>query len=57
MASLAAKVRAIYSALVDDSIIMGCFLEYQLAETLFSIKMKSDVNFQLFLSLAQLESQ
>lgn len=49
------SVRAIYSVLVDNKATVGCFLEYQLTGSPFSIKIKSDIDFWLFSSLAQSE--
>lgn len=55
--SFAARVRAIYSALVDDNATVDCFLEHQLTDPLFSIKMRPDVDLWLFLLSAQSESE
>ena len=55
--SLAANVRAIYSALVDDSATIDCLFEHQLTGSLFSMNIKPDVDFRLFLSPAQLQSE
>ncbi len=57
LASLAAKVRVIYSALLDDSATLGCLLEHQLTGPPFSMKMKLNGNFRLSLSPAQSESE
>ncbi len=38
IASLAASIKVIYSASVDDSATVGCFLDYQLIGSPFSIK-------------------
>lgn len=46
-----------YSTLVDDNAIIGCFLKYQLTGSLLSMKMKPEVDFWLFLSPAQFESK
>lgn len=43
--SLAASVRTIYLALVDNSAIVSCFLEHQLIDSPFSMKKKPDVDF------------
>lgn len=53
IAFLATNVRAIYLALVDNSAIVSCFFEHQLTGPLFSIKIKSFVDFWLSLSSAQ----
>ena len=57
VASFAASVRAIYSALVDEKATVGCLFEHQLIGPPLSIKMKPEVDFQLFLSPAQSESE
>lgn len=45
VAFLAASVKAIYSALVDDKVMVNCFLEHQLTGPPFSIKMTPEFNF------------
>ena len=55
--SLAANVRAIYSAFVDDSATVDCLFEHQLTGPLFSMNIKPDVDFWLSLSPAQSESE
>lgn len=57
IAFLMANVRAIYLVLVDDNAIVVCFFKHQLTGPLFSMKIKSDVDFWLSLSLAQSESK
>lgn len=57
VASLAARVSAIYSASVEDRATVACFLEHQLIGPPFSIKIKPDVDFRLSLSPAQSESE
>ncbi len=57
VASFAVRVRAIYSASVDDSATVGCFFEHQLTGPPFSIKMKPDFDLRLSLSPAQSESE
>lgn len=52
IAFLMAIIRVIYLALIDDSAIIDCFFEYQLIGSLFDIKIKADIYFQLFLSFA-----
>lgn len=55
VASFVASVRAIYLVLIDNSIIVVCFLEHQLTVPLLSMKMKPEVDFWLFLLPAQSE--
>lgn len=57
VASLAASVRAMYSASMDDKAMVGCHFEHQLTGPPLSIKMKPKVDFRLFLSQAQAESE
>lgn len=52
VASFAANMKAIYLASVENKVTVGCLLERQLIGPLLSIKMKPDVDFRLFLSLA-----
>ena len=51
--SFAAKVRAIYLALVDNNAAIAYFFEYQLTNPSLSMNMKSEVDFRLYLSSAQ----
>lgn len=56
VASFAAGVKLMYSALVDhERATVGCLFEHQLTGPLLSMKIKSEVDFQLFLSPAQSE--
>lgn len=55
VASFAAKVRAMYSTSVDNNATVGCFFKHQLTNPLFSMKMKLEFDFRLFLLLAQSE--
>lgn len=57
MASLAAKVSAVYFASVENRATFACLLEHQLISPPFSMKMNPDVDFRLFLSPAQSESE
>ncbi len=57
VASLAANVSAIYSASVEEGATVDCLLGHQLIGPLFSMKMKPDVDFRLFLLPAQFESE
>jgi hypothetical protein len=53
MVSFAACAPAMYSALVLESTMEDCFLELQLTAPLARVKMKPEVDFQSFMSLAQ----
>lgn len=55
MASLAAKVSIVYSTFVEDRATVACFLEHQLIGLLFSMKVKLDIDFRLFLLPTQSE--
>lgn len=55
--SFAAKVKAIYLALVNDNTIVAYFFEYQLIVPLLSMKIKLEVDLQLFFLLAQSKSE
>ena len=57
VASLAANVKDIYSASVDDSATVDCLFEHQLTSPPFSMNIKPDVDFRLSLSPAQSESE
>ena len=57
IASFATKVKAIYSALVNDNAIMACFFKQQLTGPPLSMKMMPEVDLQLFSSHAQSESK
>lgn len=57
VASFAASVNAIYSALVDDRATVGYLLEHQLTGPPFSMKIKPEVDFRLSKSPAQFESE
>lgn len=57
IAFFAMKVNAIYSASVDDKVIMACFFKYQLIDPPLSMKIKLQVDFQSFLFPAQSESK
>lgn len=52
VASFAAKVRAMYSVSIDDKVTVSCLFKHQLIGSPLSIKMKLEVDFWLFLSLA-----
>lgn len=49
VAFLAAKIKAIYSALVDDSTIIDCRFEHQLIGPPFNMNIKPKFDFQLSL--------
>ena len=57
MASFVANTRAMYLAMVDKKATVGCLFEYQLTGPLLNIKIKSEIDFQLFLSPAQSKSE
>ena len=57
VASFAAMVSGMYSASVNKRIMVGFLFEHQLTSPPFTMKMKLDVNFRLFLSPAQSESE
>lgn len=57
VASLAAKVRAMYSASVEDSGTVACCLERQLTGPPFSMNINPEVDLLLVLSPAQSESE
>ena len=57
VASFIAKIRVIYSALVDNSAMVDCFFEHQLTGLPFKMKIKLNVDIQLSLFFAQLESE
>lgn len=50
VASFVANVKVIYSASVEDKVIIDCLLEYQLIRPSLSIKMKLNIDFRFFLS-------
>ncbi len=57
VASLAASVRVMYSAFVDNKATVDCLFEHQLTGPPLSIKTKSEVDFRLSLSPAKSESE
>ena len=57
VAFFAASVKVIYSASIDDKATVSRLLEHQLTGPPFSMKMKSEVDFRLFLFPAQSESE
>lgn len=57
VAYFAANVKVMYSALLEDNAIVACLFEHQLTGPLFSMKIYLNVNFGLFLSSAQSESE
>ena len=57
VAPFAARVNAIYSASVNNKANVACFFEHQLTGLLLSMRIKLEVDFQLFLSPVQLESK
>lgn len=57
VASFVARVKAMYSALVDDNAAVGCFFEHQLTGPSLSMKIKPEVDFRLSLLPAQSESE
>ena len=57
VASLAARVKAMYLASADDSTTINCHFEHQLTGPLFSINIKPEVDFQLSLLLVQSQSK
>lgn len=46
VASFAARVRAMYSASVDDNATVGCFFEHQLTGPPFNMKIKPEGDFR-----------
>lgn len=57
IASFAANIKAIYLASMDDKETVAYFLKHQLTGPPFSMKIKPEVNLQLFLSPTQLKSK
>lgn len=51
VASFTIRIKAKYSASVEDKVTVACFFKYQLISPLLSIKMKPKVDFYLSLSL------
>lgn len=49
----AANVKAIYSALIENTILIDCFLKHQYIRLLLSMKMNLNIDFRFFLILAQ----
>lgn len=55
MASFVTNIKAIYSVLVENRVTVDYLLEHQLTRPSLSIRMKSNIDFQLLLSLARWE--
>lgn len=51
--SFAASIKKIYLASKDEKAIVGYFFEYQFTRPPLSMKIKSKIDFQLFLSTTQ----
>ena len=52
MTSFTARVRAIYSASIEERTTVGCHFKYELTGPPLSMKMKLEVDFQISLPLA-----
>ena len=57
IASFAARIRAMYSASVDNRVTVDCFFEHQLIGPPLSMKIKPEVDFRLFVLPAQSKSE
>lgn len=52
-----ASIKAMYLASVNERAIVGCLFKHKLIEPLLRMKIKPEVDFQLFLSFVQLKSE